>query len=112
MERHELKTHNYKRIKGFFRVELDIPTDTLGDCSVPAVQRHSAENTLASIINLKRKARILEGSKARVESHNVGLSLIAAELVISIAGLYHTQKGLSCPESPFNLSDIRLFIPA
>ena len=29
--------------------------------------------------HLKRKTRILEGSKARVESHNVGHSLIAAE---------------------------------
>jgi hypothetical protein len=62
--------------------------------------------------HLKRKVRILEGSKARVESHNVGLSLIAAELVISIAGLYHMIYGWSCPESPFNLSDIRLYIPA
>ena len=62
--------------------------------------------------HLKRKVRILEGSKARVESHNVGLSLIAAELVISIAGLYHTLNGWSGPESPFNLSDIRLYIPA
>lgn len=61
---------------------------------------------------LKRKTRILEGSKARVESHNVGLSLIAAELVISVAGLYHTLNGWSGPESPFNLSDIRVFIPA
>ena len=61
---------------------------------------------------LKRKTRILEGSKARVEGHNVGLSLIAAELVISVAGLYHTLNGWSGPESPFNLSDIRVFIPA
>jgi len=62
--------------------------------------------------HLKRKTRILEGSKARVESHNVGLSLIAAELAISIAGLYHVLNGWTGPESPFNLSDIRLFIPA
>jgi hypothetical protein len=62
--------------------------------------------------HLKRKVRILEGRKARVESHNVGLSLIAAELVISIAGLYHMIYGWSGPESPFNLSDIRLYIPA
>jgi hypothetical protein len=61
---------------------------------------------------LKIKTRILEGSKARVESHNVGLSLIAAELVISVAGLYHTLNGGSGPESPFNLSDIRIFVPA
>ena len=39
--------------------------------------------------------RILEGSKARVESHNVGLSLITAELVISIAGPYHVLNGCS-----------------
>jgi len=62
--------------------------------------------------HLKRKIRILEVSKARVESHNVGLSLIAAELVISVAGLYHVLNGWSGPESPFNLSDIRLYIPA
>jgi len=62
--------------------------------------------------HLKRKTRILEGSKARVESHNVGLSLIAAELVISVAGMYHMLNGWTGPESPFNLSDIRLFIPA
>jgi hypothetical protein len=61
---------------------------------------------------LKRKTRILEGSKARVESHNVGLSLIAAELVISVAGLYHTLNGGSGPESHFNLSDIRISVPA
>ena len=62
--------------------------------------------------HVKRKTRIVEGSKARVERHNVGLSLIAAELVIRVAGLYHMLNGWSGPESPFNLSDIRLFIPA
>ena len=61
---------------------------------------------------LKRKTRILEGSKARVASHNVDLSLMAAELVISVAGLYHVLNGWSGPASPFNLSDIRIFIPA
>jgi hypothetical protein len=45
-----------------------------------------------------------------VESHNVGLSLIAAELVISVAGLYHMLNGWSDPESPFNLSEIRIFV--
>jgi hypothetical protein len=67
---------------------------------------------MASKNHLKRKTGILEGSKARVESHNVGLSLIAAELVICLAGLYHLLNGWSGPESPFNFSDIRLFIPA
>jgi len=62
--------------------------------------------------HLKKKVRILEGCKARVEKHNAGLSLIAAELVISVAGLYHVLNGWSGPESPFNLSDIRLYIPA
>ena len=62
--------------------------------------------------HVKRKARILERSKARVERHNVGLSLIAVELVICVACLYHMLYGWSGPESPFNLSDIRLFIPA
>jgi predicted solute-binding protein len=52
--------------------------------------------------HLKRKTRILEGS----------LSLISAELVISVAERYHVLNGWSGPESPFNLSDIRLFIPA
>jgi len=61
---------------------------------------------------LKRKTRILEGSKTRVESHNVGLSLVAAELVISVAGMYHMLNGWTGPESPFNLSDIRLYVPA
>ena len=62
--------------------------------------------------HLKKKVRILEGNKARIEMHNAGLSLIAAELVISVAGLYHVLNGWSGPESPFNLSDIRLYIPA
>ena len=62
--------------------------------------------------HLKKKVRLLEGSKARIEMHNAGLSLIAAELVISVAGLYHVLKGWSGPESPFNLTDIRLYIPA
>ena len=55
----------------------------------------------------EKHKRFLEGCKARVESHNVDLSLIASELVISVAGLYHTLNGWSGPESPFNLSDIR-----
>jgi hypothetical protein len=62
--------------------------------------------------HLKKKVRILEGCKARVEKHNAGLSLIAAELVISVAGLYHVLNGRYGPESHFNLSDIRLHIPA
>jgi len=45
-------------------------------------------------------------------SYNVGLSLIAAELVINVAGFYHTLNGWSGPERPFNLSDIRIFVPA
>jgi hypothetical protein len=62
--------------------------------------------------HLKRKARILEGSKARVERHNVGLSLIAAEMLINVAGLYHMLNAWTGSESPFNLSDIRLYVPA
>ena len=62
--------------------------------------------------HLKKKVRILEGSKARIEKHNASLSLIAAELIISVAGLYHVLNSWSDPESPFNLSDIRLYIPA
>jgi hypothetical protein len=35
-----------------------------------------------------------------------------AELVISAAGMYHMLNGGTGHESPFNLSDLQLFIPA
>ncbi len=61
---------------------------------------------------LKRKARIVEGGITRVEKHEANVLLKSSELVLCIAGLYHMLKGWKGPESPVNLSDIRLFIPA
>jgi len=61
---------------------------------------------------LKKKTRIIEASYTRVEKHEAGLLLKSSELAISIAGLYHLITGWKGPESPFNLSDIRLYIPA
>ena len=61
---------------------------------------------------LKKKTRIVEGSYTRVEKHEAGLLLKSSELVMSIAGLYHVITGWKGPVSPFNLSDIRLYIPA
>lgn len=77
----------------------DIPID---DVSL-AVERSN---------HMKRKARIMEGSNTRVERHEAGLLLISAELVLCCAGLYHLLKGWENSESPINLFDIRLFIPA
>ncbi len=61
---------------------------------------------------LKRKARIIEGGIIRVEKQEANKLLKSAELLLCIAGLYHMLKGWKEPESPINLSDIRLFIPA
>jgi len=61
---------------------------------------------------LKRKARIIEGGITRVEKQEANKLLKSAELLLCIAGLYHMLKGWKEPESPINLSDIRLFIPA
>ncbi len=61
---------------------------------------------------LKRKARIVEGGITRVEKHEANVLLKSSELVLCIAGLYHMLNGWKGPESPVNLSDIRLFIPA
>jgi hypothetical protein len=61
---------------------------------------------------LKRKARIVEGSITRVEKREANILLKSSELLLCIAGLYHMLKGWKGPESPVNLSDIRLFIPA
>ena len=61
---------------------------------------------------LKRKTRIVEVSYTRIENHEAGLLLKSSELVTSIAGLYHLITGWKGPGSPFNLSDIRLYIPA
>ncbi len=61
---------------------------------------------------LKRKARIVEGGITRVEKYEANKLLKSAELLLCIAGLYHMLKGWKGHESPVNLSDIRLFIPA
>jgi hypothetical protein len=61
---------------------------------------------------LKKKARIMEGGITRAEVHEANVLLKSSELVLCIAGLYHLLKGWQGPESPVNLSDIRLFIPA
>ncbi len=61
---------------------------------------------------LKRKARIVEGGITRVEKQEANKLLKSAELLLCIAGLYHMLKGWKDLESPVNLSDIRLFIPA
>lgn len=61
---------------------------------------------------LKKKARIMEGGITRAEIHEANVLLKSSELILSIAGLYHLLKGWQGPESPVNLSDIRLFIPA
>ncbi len=61
---------------------------------------------------LKKKARIVEGGITRAEKHEANVLLKSSELVLCISGLYHLLKGWQGPESPVNLSDIRLFIPA
>jgi hypothetical protein len=61
---------------------------------------------------LKRKARIVEGGITRVEKDEANKLLKSSELLLCIAGLYHMLKGWKGHESPVNLSDIRLFIPA
>jgi hypothetical protein len=61
---------------------------------------------------LKKKARIVDGGITRAEIHEANILLKSSELVLCIAGLYHLLKGWEGPESPVNLSDIRLFIPA
>ncbi len=61
---------------------------------------------------LKRKARIVEGGITRVERHEANLLLKSSEIILCISGLYHMLKGWKGSESPINLSDIRLFIPA
>ena len=61
---------------------------------------------------LKKKARIVEGGTTRVEKYEANKLLKSSELLLCIAGLYHMLKGWNGHESPVNLSDIRLFIPA
>ena len=79
--------------------KIDLPIDDLSQ-------------TVEKSNYLKRKARIVEGGITRVEKQEANKLLKSAELLLSIAGLYHMLKGWKEPESPINLSDIRLFIPA
>jgi hypothetical protein len=62
--------------------------------------------------NLKKKARIVEGSRTRVEPDEAELLLKSAELILCIVGLYHLLKGWKGHGSPINLSDVRLIRPA
>ena len=61
---------------------------------------------------LKRKTRLVEGSRTRVTKHETGISLLAAEVLLCSCGLYHVLKGWKGTGSPVNLSDVRLVIPA
>jgi hypothetical protein len=61
---------------------------------------------------IKKITRSLGGSYTRVDLDRAGLFLKSAELIINICGLYHVLNNWNGPHSPFNLSDIRLFIPA
>ncbi len=58
--------------------------------------------------NLKKKARIVEGSRTRVEPDEAELLLKSAELILCIVGLYHLLKGWKGHGNPINLSDVRL----
>ncbi len=62
--------------------------------------------------NLKKKARIVEGSRTRVEPDEAELLLKSGELILCIVGLYHLMKGWKGYGSPINLSDVRLIRPA
>ena len=62
--------------------------------------------------NLKKKARIVEGSRTRVEPDEAELLLKSGELILCIVGLYHLLKGWNGHGSPINLSDVRLIRPA
>jgi len=62
--------------------------------------------------HLKKKARIVEGTRTRVESDQAELLLKSGELILCIVGLYHLIKGWKGPSSPINFSDVRLILPA
>jgi hypothetical protein len=62
--------------------------------------------------HLKKKARIVEGSRTRVELDQAELLLKSGELILCIVGLYHLLKGWKGPLSPINFSDVRLVLPA
>jgi hypothetical protein len=62
--------------------------------------------------HLKKKARIVEGTRTRVELDQAELLLKSGELILCIVGLYHLIKGWKGPSSPINFSDVRLILPA
>lgn len=62
--------------------------------------------------NLKKKTRIVEGSRTRVEPDEAELLLKSGELILCIVGLYHLLKGWKGHGSPINLADVRLIRPA
>jgi hypothetical protein len=62
--------------------------------------------------NLKKKTRIVEGSRTRVEPDEAELLLKSGELILCIVGIYHLLQGWNGHGSPINLSDVRLIRPA
>ena len=62
--------------------------------------------------HLKKKARIVDGTRTRVEPDQAELLLKSSELILCIVGLYHLIKGWKGPSSPINFSDVRLIFPA
>jgi hypothetical protein len=79
--------------------KMDFPIDDI--CN--AVERSN---------NMKKKARIVEGSRTRVEPDEAELLLKSEELILCIVVLYHLLKGWKGHGSPINLSDVRLIRPA
>jgi hypothetical protein len=86
-----------------YRVQLSyirgMPIDEICD----AVERSN---------HLKKIARIVEGTRTRVEPDQAELLLKSGELILCIVGLYHLIKGWKGPSSPINFSDVRLVLPA
>ncbi len=62
--------------------------------------------------HLKKRARIIDGTRTRVEPDQAELLLKSSELILCIVGLYHLIKGWKGPSSPINFSDVRLVLPA
>jgi hypothetical protein len=79
--------------------KMDFPIDDI--CN--AVERSN---------NLKKKTRIVEGSRTRVEPDEAELLLKSGELILCIVGIYHLLNGWNGHGSPINLSDVRLIRPA